>query len=187
MFLPQLFLLTIFQMDNEKNFSIRSRVAGGAGGRFSMDSFLFHPARASFHWSASIGRGINSSFPPLSGPLLQPNSSILSNLLHSDVSSFSSNQPIQGFSSNPMTASDLSGSVQDLFGSPHGVVSSVEVLNLPRGQTEPSSFQNPPILSPIQPNPHTVSHSTKSSQLFISSWESSRLVPCLWKSFILPI
>ena len=118
-----------------------------------MDSFLFHPARASFHQSAPIGRGISPSFPPLTGPLLQPHSSILSNLLHSDVSSFSSNQPIQGFSSNLITASDLSGSVQDLSGNPHGVVFSVEVLNLPRGQMESSSYRNPPTLSPIQSNP----------------------------------
>ena len=140
-------------MDNERNFPIRSRVAGGARGRSFMDSFLFHPTRASFHQSASIGRGISSSFPSLPSPSFQPNSSILTSLLHSDVPSFSSNQPLWGSSSNLMTAPDFTGSVQDLSSSPHSMVSSMEAPNPLRGWMEPSNYQNPPMLSPIQPNP----------------------------------
>ena len=52
-----------------------------------------------------------------------------------------------------MTASDFSQSVQALSNSPHGVVSTMEAPNLLSAQMEPSGYQNPPMLSPIQPNP----------------------------------
>ena len=52
-----------------------------------------------------------------------------------------------------MTVPEFSQSVQDLSNSPHGMVSAMEAPNLLSAWTEPSSYHNPPVLSPIQLNP----------------------------------
>ena len=75
-------------------------MAGGARGRSCMDSFPFHPARPSFHQSASIGRGISPPFPLIHGPSLHPNSSILTSLLCPDERGYNPETP-SNFWNNP--------------------------------------------------------------------------------------
>ena len=140
-------------MDNERNFPIGPRVAGGAGGRSSMDSFLFHPARASFSQSTSIGSGIKLSFPSLPAPLPQSSSSILTRLLCPNIPLFPSNQSFLGSRSNLVYGPGFSQSVQDLSNNPYGVASTMDAPSLQSAQMEPSGYQNSPVLSPIEPNP----------------------------------
>ena len=172
-------------MDNERNFSLRWRVAERARGRTSMDSFIFHPARPSFHQSFSADSGINPPFPSCLSIQPQQNPSILSSLLHPDVPPTPLNQtfPDSGTYFTTIFPHSPAQLVEDLSVRSYAPLSTMESLNSLNPQSEPCVYQNPPVLSPVLPN--QIKDNKKVG--YFNSFEQAKSVLIIYNVVVFPL
>ena len=125
-----------------------------------MDSFLFHPARPSFHRSFSVDSEVPSCGSSSFNPCPSNNSSILSGLLHQETPSIPQSSFSQDFGTGPkvMFLPPPAQLMEDpsVHSGLHTPIPPMGSLNLFGCQQNIMEHPNPPVLSPIPQNPPSV-------------------------------